>query len=117
MMCSYVVLLTLFALPVATWIFVRELSPTMRPTVERDIRAGKWDAPVTWLKWSTAASPLAAAFSRPLVLAETQNKVAEPNWWWDYTAPAFLAFYVTLDTVILGTMLWLFHRRWRVWSS
>ena len=59
---------------------------------------------------------MAAAFSLPLTLGDVQNQAPGAGFWWQHAASAFIAFYVLLDAFLLGTMLWLFHRRWRVWS-
>jgi len=139
MMATYVVLLLLYAAPVAAWIFAVEFSPSMRAAiaVEKAVTDPKsplgrdketanhaaaeqiitdWESPVTWLQWSTSTSPLAAAFSLPLTIGDIQDKAPGAGFWWRHAASAFIAFYVLLDTFLLGTMLWLFHRRWRVWS-
>ncbi|MEI8374836.1 MAG: ABC transporter permease subunit [Planctomycetota bacterium] len=114
MMATYAILLLLYAVPVAAWIFAMEFSPSMRAIVLGQIAAG-WNSPFTWLQWSTATSPLAAAFSLPLTLGDVQNHAPGAGFWWQHAASAFIAFYVLLDAFLLGTMLWLFHRRWRVW--
>jgi hypothetical protein len=66
----------------------------------------------------TFTSPFAASFSLPLRLpqaSQTVGAAAGPaivaNW------PVFcgyLAFYVLLNLAILGSILWLFNKRWRV---
>ena len=114
MMATYAILLLLYAVPVAAWIFAMEFSPSMRAIVLGQIATG-WSSPFTWLQWSTATSPLAAAFSLPLTLGDVQNHAPGAGFWWQHAASAFIAFYVLLDAFLLGTMLWLFHRRWRVW--
>ena len=59
--------------------------------------------------------PLGRGVSLPVTLGETANRLAAGLWWRD-TAVAFLLFYVLLDWAMLSAMLWLFDRRWRVWS-
>ena len=59
---------------------------------------------------------MAAAFSLPVTLGDVHDQAPGAGFWWQHAASAFIAFYVLLDTFLLGTMLWLFHRRWRVWS-
>ena len=116
MMTTYVILMLLYAAPVAAWIFAQEFSPSMHVWLVSGQSATGWDSPLTWLQWSTAASPMAAAFSLPLTVGQVKDQAAGAGFWWPHAASAFIAFYVVLDTFLLGTMLWLFHRRWRVWS-
>ncbi len=117
MMTTYVILMLLYAAPVAAWIFAKEFSPSMRVSLDSGQIASGWDSPLTWLQWSTSTSPMAAAFSLPLTLGhDPQNQAPGAGFWWQHAAAAFIAFYVLLDAFLLGTMLWLFHRRWRVWS-
>jgi len=114
MMATYAILLLLYAAPVAAWIFAQEFSPSVRALVSGQITTG-WNSPFTWLQWFTATSPLAATFSLPLTFGDMQNQPTGAGFWWQHAASAFIAFYVLLDAFLLGTMLWLFHRRWRVW--
>jgi len=115
-MTSYVVLLLLYAAPVVAWVFAQEFSPSIRVgPVSTHFAAGR-DSPSAWLQWSTSTSPMAAAFSLPLTLGDSENHAPGAGFWWQHAATAFIAFYVLLDTFLLGAMLWLFHRRWRVWS-
>jgi len=116
LMTTYLILLLLYAAPVAAWVFSQEFSPSMRAALVSGQIATGWNSPYTWLQWSTSTSPLAAAFSLPLMLGDVHNKAPGAGFWWQHAAAAFIAFYVLLDTFLLGTMLWLFHRRWRVWS-
>ncbi len=116
MMTTYVILLLLYAAPVAGWIFAQEFSPSMHAALASGRMAAGWHSPHAWLQWSTATSPMAAAFSLPLTLGDVQNKASGAGFWWPHAAAAFILFYVVLDVFLLGTMLWLFHRRWRVWS-
>jgi ABC-type transport system involved in multi-copper enzyme maturation permease subunit len=116
MMTAYIILLLLFAAPVVAWVFAQEYSPSMREAIHSGQIATGWASPYTWLQWSTCTSPLAASFSLPLTIGDTQNHAPGAGYWWPQAAAAFIAFYVLLDTFLLGTMLWLFHRRWRVWS-
>jgi ABC-type transport system involved in multi-copper enzyme maturation permease subunit len=116
LMTTYVILLLLYAAPVAAWVFAQEFSPSMRAAlVSGQISIG-WNSPLTWLQWSTSTSPMAAAFSLPLTLGDVQDQAPGAGFWWRHAASAFTAFYVLLDAFLLGTMLWLFDRRWRVWS-
>jgi ABC-type transport system involved in multi-copper enzyme maturation permease subunit len=116
LMTTYVILMLLYAAPVAAWVFAQEFSPSMHATLVSGRIVTGWDDPSTWLQWSTSTSPMAAAFSLPVTLGDTQDQAPGAGLWWRYAAPAFIAFYVLLDAFLLSTMLWLFHRRWRVWS-
>ncbi len=116
LMTTYLILLLLYAAPVAAWIFAQEFSPSMRAALVSGRIATGWDSPFTWLQWSTSTSPMAAAFSLPLTLGDVKDQAPGAGFWWQHAASAFIAFYVLLDAFLLGTMLWLFHRRWRVWS-
>ncbi len=115
-MATYVILMLLYAAPVAAWIFVQEFSPAMHDALLAGKVATGWSSPFTWLQWSTSASPVAAAFSLPVTLGDVHNQASQAGFWWRHAAAAYMAFYVPLDAFLLGTMLWLFHRRWRVWS-
>jgi hypothetical protein len=59
---------------------------------------------------------MSAAFSLPLTCGDTHNQTPGAGFWWKHACTAFIAFYVLLDAFLLGAVLWLFHRRWRVWS-
>ena len=116
MMTTYVILLLLYAAPMAGWVFAQEFSPSMgKSLVSGQIAAG-WDSPFTWLHWCTSTSPMAAAFSLPLTLGDVHDHAPGAGFWWRHAAAAFTAFYLSLNAFLLGTMLWLFHRRWRVCS-
>jgi ABC-type transport system involved in multi-copper enzyme maturation permease subunit len=116
MMTTYVILMLLYAAPVAAWIFAQEFSPSVHASLVSGEIATGWDNPFTWLHWSTSTSPMAAAFSLPVTLGDTHDQAPGAGFWWRHAASAFIAFYVLFDAFLLGTMLWLFHRRWRVWS-
>jgi ABC-type transport system involved in multi-copper enzyme maturation permease subunit len=111
---TYLILLLLYAAPVAAWIFAQVFSPSMRAAVVTGHAMG-WNSPFTWLQWWTSTSPVAAAFSLPLRLGDVQDHGPGAGFWWPHAAAGFIVFYLLLDAVLLGTMLWLFHRRWRVW--
>ena len=117
LMTTYLVLLLLYAAPVAVWTFAQEFSPTMGLSLSPsgEIVTG-WNDPQTWLHIWTSTSPIAAARSLPLTCGETPEHGPGPAFWWNHAATAFMVFYLLLDTVMAGAMLWLFHRRWRVWS-
>jgi ABC-type transport system involved in multi-copper enzyme maturation permease subunit len=104
MMSAYLVILLLYAVPLAVEWFARLLFPLSPATAE--------------IGRLTFTSPFAAAFSLPLVLAhgsQTTGTAAAPtiaaNW------PVFggyLALYVAVNAALLGSILWLFNKRWRV---
>jgi hypothetical protein len=116
LMTTYLILLLLYAAPVATWIFAQEFSPGMSGSLVSGQIVTGWDSGYTWLHWWTSTSPLSAAFSLPLTCNEAQNQAPGAGLWWNHAGTAFMAFYVLLDAFLLGSILWLFHRRWRVWS-
>jgi ABC-type transport system involved in multi-copper enzyme maturation permease subunit len=104
MMTTYVVILLLYAMPLAVKWFALLLFPTSAAT--------------TWIERLSFTSPFAAAYSLPLQLVQAVHSSSEAsartiaaNW------PVFcsyLAFYVLLNAAILGLILWLFNKRWRV---
>ena len=74
MMTTYVILMLLYAAPVATWIFAQEFSPSVHASLVSGEIATGWDSPFTWLHWSTSTSPMAAAFSLPVTLGDTHDQ-------------------------------------------
>jgi hypothetical protein len=60
---------------------------------------------------ATFVSPVAAAFSLPLVLdrAEVEDRAGSVR-----TYISFVVFYGLLNALLLSTMSWLFNTRWRV---
>jgi ABC-type transport system involved in multi-copper enzyme maturation permease subunit len=113
LMTAYLILLLLFAAPVAAWIFAQAFSPSMRAAFTSHVALG-WNSPVAWLELSTSTSPVAAAFSLPLRLGEIQDLGPGGGFWWRHAAAGFVAFYLFFDALLVGTMLWLFRRRQRV---
>jgi len=103
MMTAYLVLCLLFALPVAATLFAELFFPN--------------DPAVHWLRESLFVSPFAAAFSLPLHIGganEMARAAIEGAWWSWRIALEFLVFYVLVDLVLLGLILFLFRVRWRV---
>ena len=98
MMTSYLVVMILFALPVAVKLFADLFYPASAGTVE--------------LRKYLFVSPFAAVFSLPLTL--NGDTVLHAGDWWRWTAPAFLIFYTVLDLLLVAVMLRLFNVRWRV---
>ena len=103
MMTSYMVLAILFFAPMVVWLFVHTISS-----------GGMQPHEPIWLSWSTGASPLAAAFSLPISLGEVQRLDPAGGLLWSQTARAFVLFAAALDAALVGLMLWLFDRRWRI---
>ncbi len=117
LMTTYLVLLLLYAAPVAAWVFAQQFSPAMHESLSPDgAIVSAWDSPSTWLHYWTSTSPMSASFSLPLSCSDTPNQPRAAVLWWNHAATAFIAFYVLLDAFLLGAILWLFERRWRVWS-
>jgi ABC-type transport system involved in multi-copper enzyme maturation permease subunit len=104
MMTTYLVLMVLFAAPLAAKLFGDVF-----------FQGGGSAQIYYWIQHSTLTSPLAAAFSLPLSLRDQGHTGAST--WWTYTTPAFFAFYGLLNAGLMGTMLWMFNMRWRVSSS
>ena len=98
MMTSYLIVILLFALPVAVKLFADLFYPHAQATIE--------------LRQFLFVSPFAATFSLPLML--NGDTVMHAGGWWRWTAPAFLIFYSLLGLSMVGLMLRLFNRRWRV---
>jgi ABC-type transport system involved in multi-copper enzyme maturation permease subunit len=104
MMTTYVVILALYGVPLVVEWFARLLFPLSPITAS--------------IHRLTFSSPFAACFSLPLKLPQASQTVGAAsgpailaNW------PVFLgylAFYVALNVAILGSILWLFNKRWRV---
>ncbi len=101
MMTSYLIVMILFAAPVAVTAFAELLLVPGDPTIEI-------------INAFTFTSPFSAAFALPLVdMAQGPlgNVVQTANW------PVFFAFvnfYILLDLALIWAMLWLFNVRWRV---
>jgi ABC-type transport system involved in multi-copper enzyme maturation permease subunit len=129
MMTAYLVLVLLFAAPVAVKVFVDVLLPASpgaaavssspsSPTAARGAAPARstaaWSDPQTLIQRGTFTSPLAASFSLPLVAGQKENAPAGGLKWWAWTAPAFVGFYVALDALLLAAIVRLFNVRWRV---
>jgi ABC-type transport system involved in multi-copper enzyme maturation permease subunit len=97
LMTSYLLIVLLFAGPLATSRFAQTFFPT---------------SPAAHLaETAEFSSPIGAAFALPLDL--DRPEVAPRPARWDVFF-AFLATYGLLNVVLLSTMTWLFHTRWRV---
>ncbi len=98
MMSAYALVCLLFIGPVAARLF-GELT-SAGPAVMR------------WIDRAMITSPFAAAHSLPLLPANDPG--APPvRWGPGFAAPGFLVFALVADAVLLGSILWLFHLRWR----
>jgi len=94
MMTAYLIVIVLFALPVAVEAF-----------------AGMLDLPsreIARLQSYTVTSPFSAAFSLPLSSVDPPRR---SNWG---VCAGFSVFYTALNVMLLWAMLWLFNVRWRV---
>lgn len=107
MMASYLVVILLFALPVAIKLFTELVYPDSTTLV--------------WIRDFLFTSPFAATFSLPLragLTTEVANQgaqfVRQGTDWGVHTAAAFLAFYTIVDALLIWIMLRLFNTRWRV---
>jgi len=102
LMTSYLVVILLFALPIAVKIFADQFFPYAEATVQ--------------IRNFLFVSPFAATFSLPLHLDGPREVLVQgANWSW-FTGPAFLAFYAAVDLVLILLMIGLFKSRWRVAS-
>ncbi|MFZ1933536.1 MAG: ABC transporter permease subunit [Thermoguttaceae bacterium] len=105
MMSTYVVILALYGVPLVVDWFARLLFPLSETTARIH-------------HYLTFTSPFSASFSLPLQLPQASQTVGgatgpaiAANW------PVFcgyLAFYLLFNLAILGSILWLFNKRWRV---
>ncbi len=97
---AYLVIIVLFAVPVAVEAFAQLLFSGSTTTA--------------WISQLTFTSPFSASFALPLSLQKLRHaSVLAANW------PVFvghLVFYMLINLGLLGSMLWLFKVRWRVRS-
>jgi ABC-type transport system involved in multi-copper enzyme maturation permease subunit len=69
-----------------------------------------------WIDRMGVASPFAAAFATPLdvevsVILDEDDRPPPGDW---RLVGGFFAFTILLDVALLGVMIWMFNRRWRV---
>jgi len=95
MMTAYLVLIGLFAVPVAVEAFARLLLPPGDPAVVS-------------IRRFTFTSPFSASFALPLSVGQAPR----PGHWPIFFA--FASFYAMVNTTLLWLMLWLFDARWRL---
>ena len=99
LMTSYLVVILLFALPIAVKLFADLFFPDAVATMQ--------------LRDFLFVSPFAATFSLPLHLEANHEVLAQSANWSPLTAPAFLACYVLVDLTLVAAILVLFSIRWR----
>lgn len=100
LMCSYLVIIVLFCVPLAVNFFAIEFFPSS-PTTEK-------------VEWFNITSPFAASFAIPLdmeLVPSTEEDVPKGNW---LMYGAYVAFTSGLNLFLLSIMVWLFNARWRV---
>ena len=102
MMTTYLVLMLLFALPVAAKVFADVFFPAAGGFIQ------------AWVQHNVMTSPLAVIFSLPITAGSQEHAVTQATTWWQHAVPAFFFFYGLLNAAILGSILWLFNVRWRV---
>ena len=98
LMTTYMAIILLFATPIAIKGFADLFYPDADTTVA--------------LREAYFVSPFAATFSLPLAGVPDAETVGLN--WSDFTAPAFLMFYLFIDFLMISSMIALFNRRWRV---
>lgn len=94
LMSTYLAIIVLFTAPLAAWFF-----------------AATFFEGAPWVAWLGFTSPFAAVFAVPLDFDLGADSIRPANW---PLFGSFLAFSVTYCLALLGTMIWLFNRRWRV---
>jgi ABC-type transport system involved in multi-copper enzyme maturation permease subunit len=99
MMTSYLVLMVLFAMPVAVDWFARLFF--------------KGAAATEVIAQFTLTSPFSAAFALPLDTGQSTAQVVQSAGNWPVFL-GFLVFYALVDFTLLRSMIWLFNVRWRV---
>ncbi len=99
LLVSYLVILVLYCAPLAVAFFAQRFYPEAQFT--------------QYVDWLGAVSPVYAVFEMPLTIdaATSLAEVPTANWW---LFSGHLTFSLLLDAALLGAMMILFHRRWRV---
>ncbi len=99
---TYLVIITLFCLPLACLFFAETFFPES-PSTEIIRQTG-------------VTSPFAAVFSAPFKVEMVgQEPVERVQQTWNLVI-GYFAFTACMFAALTGCMLWLFHRRWRVAS-
>jgi len=98
LMTTYLVIIVLFAAPLAMGFFTTTFFP---------------DAPATqWIELTRMTSPFAAAFDVPMDLQLQDERPLHTGNWPMFAN--FMGFTTALNSGLLITMMWLFKTRWRV---
>ena len=98
LMTTYMVIILLFCLPLAADFFASTFFP---------------DAPQTqWVKAAGLVSPFSAAFAVPLDF-DMPGELVDPAGRWPLYG-GYMAFSSLLVSLLLVSMIWMFHTRWRV---
>lgn len=100
LMSSYLVIIVLFALPLAVAFFATEFFPSHAAT--------------QYIEWAGVSSPFAAAFAVPLAIDMVGPGATDAvvgNW---LLVAAFFAFTIVWNASLVALMIWLFNIRWRV---
>jgi len=98
LIASYLVIITLFTVPLAIRFFATEFFSTHPAT--------------PYVEWVGISSPFAAAFAVPLDMALTRTNEPVPGNWLLFGA--YCVFTAGLNALLLSLMIWLFNVRWRV---
>jgi ABC-type transport system involved in multi-copper enzyme maturation permease subunit len=100
LMTSYLLVIVLFALPLAVNFFATEFFPS-HPSTQ-------------YIEWVGLTSPFSATFAVPLQMEATstaQSEVSPGNW---LLVLGFFGFTAAWNGSLSGLMIWLFNVRWRV---
>ncbi len=117
LVATYMLLLVLFLVPLASDYFAQSFFPSERTT--------------QWIHWSTVASPYAAAHQFPLFVDDISDSMttwrqasySDEGALWGYTFRdlqhflGYLTFTILFNAVVFLVMIWMFHARWRVSAS
>lgn len=98
MISAYVLVCVLFIGPVAARLFGELTSASAEV--------------MGWIDRTMITSPFAATHSLPLAASDEPGS-GPVRWGPGFAAGGFLAFALALDAALLGSILWLFHLRWR----
>ncbi len=99
-MCSYLVIIVLFCVPLAVNFFATEFFP-LHPSTQ-------------YVEWTGLTSPFAAAFAIPLdmdLVPGDATDAVQGNW---LLYAAYAGFTSAMNLFLLSIMVWLFNVRWRV---
>jgi len=94
---TYLVIVTLFTLPLAAVYFAGTFFPEAQVT--------------QWLAQASFISPFAVSFELPIDPMTKSIRTVPANWGF---FAAYLGFYAALDLALLTVMAWVFNHRWRM---